>query len=344
MQAAIVLLAVVLLMVLRAVLTSVIRWWTVGFIATGSARSTTNLLVAYLDAPLAFHAHQNSARSLHTASYSIMTVFNRGLLGLSTLIGETIVVVIVCLMLAIVSPLGSLAAALYFAAAGWTFHRVVQRRTTRWARQSEDIRGRWLILFSQALGGLREIRLRGTESEFIETFDVARAAQAPVDRRIIFGAEFGRYFLEIAFMIGFGVLGVVVLITQGSSSAAVLGVLLLAGLRLLPSIARILTAQNFIQVGRASADTVIDELDGDGPLASARSVAGQPTCCHDGATDHDDRTDARGVPARDVHVPDRSGARAPSGSPGSSRRAAPSASSDRPERARARWSTCSAGC
>ena len=217
MQAAIVLLAVVFLMVVRAVLTSLIRWWTIGFIATGSARSTTNLLVAYLDAPLAFHAHQNSARSLHTASYSITTIFNRGLLGLSTLIGETIVVVIVCVMLAVVSPLGSLAAAVYFAAAGWVFHRVVQRRTTRWAQQSEDIRGRWLILFSQALGGLREIRLRGAETEFIHAFDDARAAQAPVDRRIIFGAEFGRYFLETAFMVGFGVLGVVVLVTQGSS-------------------------------------------------------------------------------------------------------------------------------
>ena len=278
-QAVIVLLVVVLLMVLRAVLTALIRWWTVGFIATGSARSTTNLLVAYLDAPLAFHAHQNSARSLHTASYSIMTVFNRGLLGLSTLVGETIVVLLVCVMLAVVSPLGSLAAVLYFAATGMTFHRVVQRRTTAWARQSEDIRERWLVLFSQALGGLREIRLRGTESEFIEMFDGARAAQAPVDRRIIFGAEFGRYFLEAAFMVGFGVLGVVVLLTQGNSSAAVLGVLLLAGLRLLPSVARILTAQNYVQVGRASADTVIEELDAMGRwrLHLASPVEGRRT-------------------------------------------------------------------
>jgi ABC-type multidrug transport system fused ATPase/permease subunit len=246
---------------LRAVLSGVIKYWSVGFIMEGSAKAATNLLVAYLAAPLSFHAHRNSATAVRTSAVSLTNIFSKGLLGLSTTISESIVVLTVGVMLAVISPLGALAAVAYFGLTAALFHRFVQRRTESLAKKSEEAESRWLALLQQALGGLREIRLRGSEDEYVEGFRSVRESQVQMDRALVFGGDFGRYFLEVAFMLGFGVLGTVVLLTQGESSISVLAVLLAAGFRLLPSAARLLGAQNNVRIGLGSLQLVLEELD-----------------------------------------------------------------------------------
>jgi ABC-type multidrug transport system fused ATPase/permease subunit len=252
---------VVILLVARAVFSAVLRWWTIGAITEGSARATTGLLEAYIGAPLAFHAQRNSAQSTRTAAISIISIYAAGLLGISTAMSEIAVIVLVGLLLTFVTPLGALSAVLYFGTAMLLYNRFVQRRTSDASRRRDQLQASWLALLQQALGGLREIRLRGAEAEYIGAFSAARERQNHTERRIIFAAEFGRYYLEAAFMLGFGVLATVVLLTQGDNSAAVLGLLLAAGFRLLPSASRLLNAFSRIREGEGSMSLLLDELD-----------------------------------------------------------------------------------
>lgn len=251
---------VVSLLVLRAALSAALRWWTIGTVTVGSSRATAGLLAAYVEAPLSFHAQRNSAQATRTAALSIITVYAAGLLGLASVMSEAAVVLLVGVMLMFVTPLGAFSAILYFGAAMALYSRILQRRTSGTARHRDQLQAAWLALLQQVLGGLKEIRLRGVEAEYTNSFAHARASQNVSERRIMFAAEFGRYFLEITFLLGFGLLAAVVLLTQSDSSAAVLGVLLAAGFRLLPSASRLLNAFSRVREGQGSLSMLTDEL------------------------------------------------------------------------------------
>jgi ABC-type multidrug transport system fused ATPase/permease subunit len=169
--------------------------------------------------------------------------------------------VLVGVLLVVVSPVGALAAGIYFGVALLLFNRVIQRRTRQVARERDQVQARWLALLQQALGGLREIRLRQAESEFAGLFDEVRQRQNKHERSLIFGAEFGRYYLEATFIVGFGVLASTVLLTQGANTVPVLGLMLAAGFRLLPSAGRLLHAFSLMRQGEGSLSVILDELD-----------------------------------------------------------------------------------
>jgi ABC-type multidrug transport system fused ATPase/permease subunit len=265
---------VVSLLVLRAALSALLRWYTIGTLTEGSSRATAALLFAYTKAPLAFHSQRNSAQATRTASYSITSIYAAGLLGISTVLTETALLVFVGSLLMVVTPIGAASAVIYFGIAMAVYSRVVQRRTAGAARRRDQLQAAWLALLHQVLGGLREIRLRGAEEEYSELFARARSRQNRTERRIIFAAEFGRYYLEATFMLGFGLLASVILLSQGARSAAVLGILLAAGFRLLPSASRLLNAFSRIREGQGSLSLLLEELDAMGrdslPLGGER--------------------------------------------------------------------------
>jgi ABC-type multidrug transport system fused ATPase/permease subunit len=84
-----------------------------------------------------------------------------------------------------------------------------------------------------------------------------------VGQRIVtFMGELSRYYLEVLFILGFGLIAVVTLAT-GSQEEAVTGLALLlgAGFRVLPSISRVLASLTGIRAGWSSLGVVLDDLD-----------------------------------------------------------------------------------
>ena len=259
-QALILLAIVVGLLIARAVLAAIIRWWTIGFINESAARASINLFSEYLRAPLSFFANRNSATFARTVAISLNSIFLSGLLGVTTILTEASMIVIMSILLLVASPIGALCSIVYFGVVLYCFARYAQRSTAALAREKDEIHGAWLTTMQQAIGGLREVRLRHVEAEYVETFAEARLGQMRLERRIMFGAEFGRYYLEASFMAGFGLLATVVLLTQGDSAAATLGLMMAAGFRLLPSAGRFLGAVSSVRQGKGSLATVAEEF------------------------------------------------------------------------------------
>ena len=77
-----------------------------------------------------------------------------------------------------------------------------------------------------------------------------------------FLSELSRYYLEVLFIGGFGVITAVTL-SAGSQDEALTGLALLlgAGFRVLPSISRLLASLTGLRAGWASLGLVLDDLD-----------------------------------------------------------------------------------
>lgn len=82
------------------------------------------------------------------------------------------------------------------------------------------------------------------------------------DRVVMFAAELSRYYLEVLFIGGFGVITAIAL-ASGSAEDALTGLALLlgAGFRVLPSIARFLSSTTSLRAGRVSLDVILDDMD-----------------------------------------------------------------------------------
>ncbi len=260
-QTLIVLFLVVGLLVVKVIAAGFVRKGTIAAVTRGATTASANLFAAYLRAPLSFHAHRNSAAAARTSALSLMIVYNLGLLGVATVFVEACTVVCITLLLLVMSPLAAIVAVIYFGLAMIAFGRLVQRRTEELSRRRDDVSADSLATLQQGLGGLREIRLRGDEQAWTDRFQQTNTIREVLDRQLIFSAEFGRYYIEGTFFVGFALIASVQVLTRDEAAFAGLALMLAAGVRLLPSAGRLLYGVSLTKQGRGSSRIVTDELD-----------------------------------------------------------------------------------
>lgn len=248
--------------VLKSIGMAWIRWWSTGVVARANAQASARLFTAYLAAPLEFHDQRNSSESIRTVTATIDRVFTRLLIGLTTLLADAASLVVLVLVVVIGSPLGGVAAVAYFGIASLLFVKVVQQRTLTKSRQAERLGAVAVQSVQEGIGGLREQRVRGTEALLTRRFAEDRLAFTLANRFTNFTSELPRYYLEVIFIGGFGVIaGTVVATADGTEALSALAILLAVGFRVLPSISRVLSSANNIRAGKASLEIVLAELD-----------------------------------------------------------------------------------
>jgi ABC-type multidrug transport system fused ATPase/permease subunit len=239
-----------------------IRWWVSGVVARASAETATALFGAYMRAPLEFHDVRNSAKMVQVTQGSINSVFGRGFMGLATIVSEGATIVVLALVVVVSSPLAALIGISYFVLASVVYLRLVQGKVRAQARSSEVSSAAAVKGVQEGLGGLREHRVRSSEGDLVAAYHGHRVAAVLGGRVAAFLSELSRYYLEVLFIGGFGVITAVTL-TVGSQDEALTGLALLlgAGFRVLPSISRLLASLTGLRAGWASLELVLDDLD-----------------------------------------------------------------------------------
>ena len=250
-----------------------IRWWASGVVARTSAETSTALFDAYMGAPLEFHDVRNSSKMVQVTQATVNQVYNRGFLGLATIVSEGSTLVVLALVVFVALPLPALIGVAYFGLASVLYLRVVQQKVRDLARGSEVSSAAAVKVVQEGLGGLREHRVRASEPELVARFHGHRVAAAVGQRVVNFMSELSRYYLEVLFIGGFGVVTTVTL-TAGSQQDVLtrLALLLGAGFRVLPSISRLLASLTGVRAGWAALGIVLDDLDDLG-IDRLRSVA-----------------------------------------------------------------------
>lgn len=254
--------AVVALFLTKTLGAAWIRWWASGVVARASAKSATALFGVYMTAPLEFHDTRNSSKMVQVVQNTVGQVFNRGFLGVTTVISEGSTMFVLALVVFVASPVQALVGIAYFGCASLVYLRVVQHRVRTLARSSEVAGATAVKTVQEGLGGLREHRVRASEPQLVARYNVARY-EATLGQRIVnFMGELSRYYLEVLFIGGFGIITAVSL-NVGTSEDVLAGLALLlgAGFRVLPSISRLLASFTGIRAGRAALDVLLEDLD-----------------------------------------------------------------------------------
>lgn len=250
-------LAIFVAFVLKAVSSLAFRWWSLGFIFRAEAVTSSRLMEVYLRAPYEFHLRRNSSEMLRNVNDGVSAVYANALAGLLAGVTELFVISAIIVVLAIFQPLTTLVAFIYFVIAMMGYQRLVHGRSSGAGGRYQAQLLEAVRIVQEGLGGVKESVVRGTEGTSVSRLYVAKRGMASARRQMLFLIDSPRYYLEVAFLAGAGLLAAVVFTMMPRKDAvAVIGLFLAAGFRVLPSLTRLLGSLANVRAGIPAVELV----------------------------------------------------------------------------------------
>lgn len=256
----VVLIIIVALMIIKNVATFVFRWWSVGIMAHAQADASYAVMKLYADSPWLEHRKRSP-----DSVYQSLNVYVASCLGLASsvimLLTDSIAVLAILFALLLVSPLATLVAVVFFGGSAFMLQWVMR---TRMIRFGEEARIANLTAWSHlgpAVGGFKEARLANAQETFARDYATARRQAALANRAVGVLGESPRYALEVIMILGVLVLaGTLFAATSEGTTLAFLGVFMVAAVRIIPTLNRVIATLGGIRGNRANLDAFTGEV------------------------------------------------------------------------------------
>jgi ABC-type multidrug transport system fused ATPase/permease subunit len=256
-----VMLGLVAIYVAKNLFLAFLAWRQTRFAYSVHAQISQRLFTIYLRQPYTFHLQHNSAQLI------------RNVLGETSMLAEAIIATLnmgteflvlagITALLLAVEPLGTLVAVAVLGAAAWTFYYVVRSRVVRWGESRQRHDGLRLQHLQQGLGGAKDVKLLGRETNFLDRFREHTAQSARVGQFQATLQMLPRLWLEVLAVVGLATL-VIAMLAQGRETATImptLGLFAAAAFRMMPSVNRIITATQVLRYNLPVVNSLHEEL------------------------------------------------------------------------------------
>ncbi|MDO8793551.1 MAG: ABC transporter ATP-binding protein [Vicinamibacterales bacterium] len=255
-------LALVAIYTVKAMFLTLLAWYQARLAYGLRAEWSHRLFSLYLRQPYTFHLQRNSAQLIHNTVSQVDQFTSAIVVPGMILLVESLVFLGLSVMLMTVEPLGTVIVVTVLGAAGWSFHRVTRGSMTRWGEAAQRHEALRFHHLAQGLGGVKDVKLLGRESGFLEQFHTHTAQRARAARLQSTLQQLPRVWLELLAVGGLAAL-VITMLAQGLALAAILptlGMFAVAAFRLLPSVNRILGTIQLFKYAKPIIDNVYVEL------------------------------------------------------------------------------------
>jgi ABC-type multidrug transport system fused ATPase/permease subunit len=240
---------------------AVLAWAQSSFVFRLHADLSQRLFAHYLCQSYTFHLQHNSAQLIRNIVVEV-NLFTNALQAFMVLSTELLVMGGVAVLLLFVEPLATLIVLGTLGFAAVLFYLVVRNRLSHWGKERQYYDGKRIQLVQEGLGSVKEIRLLGRESDFLEQYRHCNKINARVLHNQHFLQQLPRLWLEVLAIAGLVVV-VLTLIAQGRSPTDFLptiGLFGAAAFRLMPSINRCLTSIQSTRFALSAVNTLYQEL------------------------------------------------------------------------------------
>lgn len=226
------------------------------------AQLSGRLVRGYLAMPYAHHLNRDSSELVRNALTSVQESVNRVVLPATKFIAELLIIVGMTSVLFAIAPLASILALAVLAPATYLVLRVVKSRVRAYGRIATDSARLSLQILTQSLHGIRDLRLLGRETQFVRKFirertkDArARARQATLSALTSVQVE----TILVLFIVGFLAVTVTTVGTA-ADTFKVLGLFAYVGMRLKPSIQKIISSANSLRFATPAISDLHNDL------------------------------------------------------------------------------------
>lgn len=232
------------------------------FVYSGQVAQARRLFDAYIRSDYQFHLDRNSADLLRNIQNEVQMVYTNVLVQLLVLLSEALVVVFILPLLVVAASAKALFSVAVLAVLIFGLLRIFRRTLGTLGQRQQDDYGGMIKWVQQGLGGIKEIKVLGTESYFVDAYAHHGKRYARLQGLLLSINQIPRLLIE-TILVG-GMLGVVMVMarqqTDLQSLFPPLALFAMASFRLLPSINRIVSSTVTIHYYRASVDVIYQDL------------------------------------------------------------------------------------
>lgn len=246
---------------IKALFLAFLAWRQASFVYGLQSHLSQRLFAGYLRQPYTFHLQRNSAQLIRNTIGQVGDITNVIQQSL-IMITEILVLFGTSVLLLIVEPLGALLVVSTLGFAAWGFNRLTRSRILRWGKARQVHEGLRIQHLQQGLGGAKDVKLLGRESDFLAQYRLHNTSSARIGQRQSTLQALPRLWLELLAVTGLAAL-VLVMIKQGKPLAALLptlGLFAAAAFRVMPSITRVLGAIQNVNFSLPVINTLYSEF------------------------------------------------------------------------------------
>src|SRR3989338_3746194 len=247
-------------------------WIQRGFSASVSARLRQRLFTIYLRQPYMFHLEHNSALLIRNAQNASI-VISGGIDPFLVLLTDGLVAFALLGLLLVVQPIGTTLVIVVFGLAAWIFNRMTRGPLRRWG-EAQNFHS-WLLLqhVQQGLGGVKDIKILGRETEFLRQHEKHLVKGLRAYRLYSVLQTVPRAWMEVLTISGLAAL-VITMIAQGQklpTIAPTLGLFAAAAFRVMPSVNRLVNCAQTVIYSREVISAVFEDFKLSAPELSVTS-------------------------------------------------------------------------
>jgi ATP-binding cassette, subfamily B, bacterial PglK len=241
---------------------AVLTYWQYYFLYKKQISLSTRLLQAYLYSPYTFHLQQNSAELVRNITSEIPQFFASVLVPALILATEIMVMSCITLLLVMIEPVSSAIAAVFLGLSIFWLNRTIRKQMSGQGLIRQKEGGQMIQWVNQSLGGIKETKVLGRETFFLDAF--TRSAQAFGKANLLVGlaTQLPNVFIDTV-LIAAVLLIVIFSLMQGRAIQSILPMLSLfaiAALRLMPSAKRIVSTMTTIRYLKHAVDLIYQDL------------------------------------------------------------------------------------
>ena len=229
-------------MAVRSVATFAFRYWWTMVAARAEMELSSRLLTDMAFAPYRYHLGRNPQELLSRVVSHVNLLTSTGPTAIIMGAGDVVSVIALCAGLVVANPAASAVVMGYVAVVGAAYAWLSRNVTARAAREFGDAVPRVYQRGTQLLRGIRELTVGGARADALNSVIGIRAGMVRVQRRLALLNDVPRVILELALYLGI-LVGLLIVLSSDANSGGLLAVVALyvmAGLRILPAVSRVL--------------------------------------------------------------------------------------------------------
>jgi ATP-binding cassette, subfamily B, bacterial PglK len=251
-----------LFFVLRAAYQIVFAYMKHRLAHNAGARLSSRLAAGYLALPYRYHLHRRSSELVRNAQQTVVQLSEHCFLQAIIVVAEMLVILGLLLVMLLVAPIPTVIAVAVLAAAALLLLKLVQPKLRSLGEQAQEQRKLTLASLQQALTGIRDIKVLGVSRAFGEVYRSSfdQLARAMYLRGTIL--DLPRLVIETSL-----ILFIVVLFSISVASGvatqellSTLGLLAYVGLRLQPSLQKLVHGLNYVRFSAQAVEDVAADL------------------------------------------------------------------------------------
>jgi ATP-binding cassette, subfamily B, bacterial PglK len=231
-------------------------------IQNAGARLSTRMVEGYLTLPYAFHLRRNSSDIIRNAYQAVDELISRIYGPIINIAAEGAIVLGMLAFLLMLAPGATLMAVAVLGFAAAVLLLVVQPRIKRLGQRAHLMRRETLATLQHSLHGIRDVKLLGREHAFARSYGRSRISLARSNYLSSTAYSLPSVVMEIALLgVVLSIFGFALIRGEATQEALpVLGIFAYAGLRLQPSLQKIIGGVNQMKYASAPLEDIFADL------------------------------------------------------------------------------------